>query len=184
MESGVVNEVKRLSCGIVIVNDDHELLLCHVTGHDHWDLPKGGIDPGESPIEAALRETREETGLLLDAADLLELGRYDYGARKALHLFAARVTRFEVDRLSCESHFSQRWSGLRLPEMDDYGWFAFPRAAALCAPKMARVLGQTLDLPAMPRRISRLATARFAPAHVGQARLAPAGHASAFAFAP
>ena len=32
---------RRLSCGIVIVNDARELLLCHVTGHDHWDLPKG-----------------------------------------------------------------------------------------------------------------------------------------------
>lgn len=29
----------------------------------HWDLPKGKIDPGESPQEAALREVEEETGL-------------------------------------------------------------------------------------------------------------------------
>lgn len=29
----------------------------------HWDLPKGKIDPGERPAEAALREVREETGL-------------------------------------------------------------------------------------------------------------------------
>jgi len=48
---------------------------------------------------------------------------------------------------------------------------------------MARVLGQTLDLAAMPRRISRLAQTRFAPPHVGQARLAPAAHASAYAYA-
>jgi len=39
---------RRLSCGVVIVNDAHELLLCHVTGHDHWDLPKGGAMAGET----------------------------------------------------------------------------------------------------------------------------------------
>lgn len=29
----------------------------------HWDLPKGKIDPGEKPLEAALREIGEETGI-------------------------------------------------------------------------------------------------------------------------
>ena len=45
---------RRLSCGIVIVNDARELLLCHVTGHDHWDLPKGGAMDGETALRAAL----------------------------------------------------------------------------------------------------------------------------------
>ena len=31
--------MKTLSCGIVIVNAQHELLLCHVTGAWHWDIP-------------------------------------------------------------------------------------------------------------------------------------------------
>ena len=50
---------RKLSCGIVILNDAAELLLCHVTGHDHWDLPKGGAMAGETPLQAALRETAE-----------------------------------------------------------------------------------------------------------------------------
>jgi 8-oxo-dGTP pyrophosphatase MutT (NUDIX family) len=29
----------------------------------HWALPKGAIDPGESPAETAVREVREETGV-------------------------------------------------------------------------------------------------------------------------
>ena len=66
---------KRLSCGVVILNPDRELLLCHVTGQNHWDLPKGGIDVGETPMQAALRETREESGLRLEAETLLDLGR-------------------------------------------------------------------------------------------------------------
>lgn len=37
-----------------------------------WDLPKGHVDPGESDLECALRETHEETGIQTDNIDLLE----------------------------------------------------------------------------------------------------------------
>jgi len=39
----------------------HYLLLHNARGH--WDFPKGGIDPGESKVEAALRELKEEAGI-------------------------------------------------------------------------------------------------------------------------
>ena len=106
---------KRLSCGVVILNDAAELLLCHVTGHEHWDLPKGGKALGELPLDAALRETQEETSLQLDSAALLDLGRLPYRPRKDLHLFAARLPRFDPARLWCESEFADSPSGKRLP---------------------------------------------------------------------
>lgn len=40
----------------------------------HWDLPGGGIDPGETPLACGLRELTEETGLVL-TADRLSGGR-------------------------------------------------------------------------------------------------------------
>jgi 8-oxo-dGTP pyrophosphatase MutT (NUDIX family) len=131
---------RRLSCGVVILNADRELLLCHVTGQNHWDLPKGGIDSGETPLQAALRETREETGLRLSAEALLDLGRFEYTGKKDLHLFATRMARFDIAHLHCESHYVDRPSGRSLPEMDGYGWFAFDRIAALCTAKMTAVL--------------------------------------------
>jgi len=144
---------KRISCGVVVVNDDAELLLCHVTGQDHWDLPKGGLDEGETPLQAALRETREETGLALDAAALLDLGRMPYRARKDLHLFATRLARIDPGLLSCESRFSDATTGARLPEMDGFGWFPFAEIPQLCSPKLVAVLTQRLDLPGLLARL-------------------------------
>ncbi|MBC8055421.1 MAG: NUDIX hydrolase [Rhizobiales bacterium] len=137
---------KRLSCGVVILNPDRELLLCHVTGQNHWDLPKGGIDPGETPLDAALRETREESGLLLSAETLLDLGRFTYTNKKNLHLFACLMPRLDLKALRCESRYLDRYSGRQMPEMDGYGWFAFDRVATLCTPKMGQLLGNRIDL--------------------------------------
>ncbi len=144
---------KRTSCGVVVVNDDAELLLCHVTGQDHWDLPKGGLNEGETPLQAALRETREETGLTLDAAGLLDLGRMPYRTRKDLHLFATRLPRIDPGLLSCESRFSDSATGARLPEMDGFGWFPFSEIPQRCSAKLAAVLTQRLDLPGLLTRL-------------------------------
>lgn len=153
-------QLKRLSCGVVILNPERELLLCHVTGQNHWDLPKGGIDTHETPLEAAVRETREESGLRLAPDALLDLGRFRYTAKKDLHLFAALTPRIALSDLRCESHCTDRHSGRELPEMDGFGWFAFQRVAQLCTPKMALVLGERVGLDqVLDRLLSRPALA-------------------------
>ncbi len=140
---------RTLSCGIVVLLASHELLLCHVTGQRQWDLPKGSIEAGETPCDAALRETREETGLSLAPAALVDLGRHDYTASKDLHLFACLSERIDPRSMECTSCFVERRSGRTRPEMDGFGWFSFDRIGALCNPPLARLLGSAIDLAAV-----------------------------------
>jgi putative (di)nucleoside polyphosphate hydrolase len=54
----------RAGAGAVILNNQAQVLAMkrkHTS--DSWQLPQGGLNPGESPLEAALREIREETGI-------------------------------------------------------------------------------------------------------------------------
>jgi ADP-ribose pyrophosphatase YjhB (NUDIX family) len=51
------------SVNVVVVNDDDQILLIRRTDNGNWAVPGGGIDLGESMTQAAIRETREETGI-------------------------------------------------------------------------------------------------------------------------
>jgi 8-oxo-dGTP pyrophosphatase MutT (NUDIX family) len=54
----------EIASGVVLVYDSRpEILLLHEASEDRWCFPKGHVDPGESLETAAIRETREETGI-------------------------------------------------------------------------------------------------------------------------
>ena len=131
-----------LSCGVLLFNEHDELFLAHATGNRHWDVPKGLCEPGETPLAAALRETREETGLRLDDAGWLDLGRHAYRPGKDLHLFARRVSTVDVSVADCvcTSTFVHARSGKPLPEADAFGWFGLDQLAGRCAKSMSTLL--------------------------------------------
>jgi 8-oxo-dGTP pyrophosphatase MutT (NUDIX family) len=53
----------KVSAGAAIFDDDGRILLVKRTSDGTWGFPAGGVDPNESASEAAIRETREETGI-------------------------------------------------------------------------------------------------------------------------
>ncbi|MCU1412241.1 MAG: mismatch repair protein MutT [Rhodoglobus sp.] len=55
-------DIRVAAYGVIV--REGRVLLAHWNAGDHggWTLPGGGIDPGEDPADAAVREIREETG--------------------------------------------------------------------------------------------------------------------------
>ncbi|MFD0851175.1 NUDIX domain-containing protein [Actinomadura adrarensis] len=51
------------SVNVVVENDNGEILMIRRTDNDNWAVPGGAIDLGESVTQAAVRETKEETGI-------------------------------------------------------------------------------------------------------------------------
>jgi ADP-ribose pyrophosphatase YjhB (NUDIX family) len=51
------------SVNVVVTNDDGEVLLIRRTDNQNWAVPGGAIDLGESMVQAAVRETKEESGV-------------------------------------------------------------------------------------------------------------------------
>ena len=49
------------SCGAVIFEGDKVLVIQQVKGH--WGFPKGHVEDGETEVETAIREIKEETNL-------------------------------------------------------------------------------------------------------------------------
>lgn len=56
------NLTEEISCGAFVISDNKVLLVKHKNG-EHWDCPKGHIEPGETKEQTAIREVYEETGI-------------------------------------------------------------------------------------------------------------------------
>lgn len=65
----------RKSAGGIVFNNEGKLLLVSQRG-DSWSLPKGHVNEGETVLEAAVREIREESGIE-ELQYIKELGSYE-----------------------------------------------------------------------------------------------------------
>lgn len=50
------------SCGCIVMNEKNEILLVHHNA-GHWGLPKGHMEEGETEVDTAIREVKEETNI-------------------------------------------------------------------------------------------------------------------------
>lgn len=131
---------KKKSAGIVLYRLSHgelEVFLVHPGGpywarkdEGAWSIPKGVLQEGEEPIQAAMREFAEETGTPV-TGELLALHPIRQANGKVIYAWAVDG---DFDPATLRSNlFSIEWpprSGVTqaFPEVDRGGWFSLPVA--------------------------------------------------------
>lgn len=138
------------SAGILLKCGD-EFFLVHATGCQKmqgWGIPKGRVDKGETPEQAAVRETKEECGLTVSPSDIKFLTIIDYNSRdevgpvrKFLHVFLCEVSPEVMDyKFYCDSYFTDRKnSNIKIPEIDDFGWFKLDKGRKIATKSFKQV---------------------------------------------
>ena len=107
-----------------------------------WMIPKGTIEPGEAPAEAALREFAEETGTQLSSVPF-PLATIRQSGGKIVEAFAVEG---DLDAAAVRSNeFEAEWpprSGRRqrFPEVAEARWMSFAEARALMLPSQLPLL--------------------------------------------
>lgn len=132
----------KISCGVLIINEQNEILLGHVTGQKHFDIPKGILDENESYLDCAIRECQEETGFNLDKTRMIDCGLFDYLKDKKLYLFQYNVNKSEIDesKLVCNSFFEHFYTKKLTPEVDGFEWVNTNNIKEKCAKNMGNLL--------------------------------------------
>ena len=107
-----------LSAGVAVVRRGEEgWLLLVLRAYRNWDFPKGGVEPGETPMQAALRETREESGVtdlgFRWGEDWRETGPYGK-TRKVARYYLAETRQTDITlpispQLGHPEHHEWRW---------------------------------------------------------------------------
>jgi ADP-ribose pyrophosphatase YjhB (NUDIX family) len=59
------------SANVVVTNEHDEVLMIRRTDNGNWALPGGGMDPGETLTDTAVREVEEETGIRCEVTGLV-----------------------------------------------------------------------------------------------------------------
>jgi len=126
---------EKLSCGIVLAREaDGGWYTLMLRAYHHWDFPKGIREPGEEPLEAALREVQEETSIddvAFDWGDrYFETGPYSRG--KVARYYIARTGQEQVEMgISPETGE---------PEHHEWRWVSFDQAYDIGSPRVRQIV--------------------------------------------
>ncbi|MBN1240504.1 MAG: NUDIX domain-containing protein [Gammaproteobacteria bacterium] len=126
---------RKLSAGVAVTRettDGARFLL--LRAYRNWDFPKGLVEPGEDPLDAAIRETREETGIgdleFAWGTDFIETPPYGGG----------KIARYYVARTRLETPVLAAHPALGRPEHHEYRWTDLGEALRLTVPRIQAVV--------------------------------------------
>ena len=126
---------RRLSAGVVVVREtDDGARLLLLRAYRNWDFPKGQVEPGEDALAAAIRETREETGV----DDLEFAWGHDYS--ETAPYARDKVARYYVARTRAERIILPVDPTLGRPEHHEYRWVDLTEAFELTPPRLRSVI--------------------------------------------
>jgi 8-oxo-dGTP pyrophosphatase MutT (NUDIX family) len=127
--------VKVLSCGVVPVRfASGEWKLLVLRAYRNWDFPKGIVESNEDPLDAAKRETLEETGI----DDLDFVFGEDY--KETVPYANNKVARYYVAETRSEEITLPVSAEIGRPEHDEWRWVTCEEAEDLLPPRLAHVL--------------------------------------------
>ncbi len=119
----------------IIFDEQGGVLLCHRRDMDAWNLPGGGIEPGELPTEAAIREVKEETGLDVDIERLIGVYGKPDKPNSLVFSFLCSVTGGQLALTN---------------ESDDTRYFAINNIPPNTFPRQVERIHDALRLPSQP----------------------------------
>ena len=136
---------RRFSAGVVVVHvADGAVQFLLLRAYKNWDFPKGLVEPGEQPLDAAKREVREETtleNLAFDwGTDYLDTGPYNKG----------KISRYYLARSDATKVHLPVNPELGFPEHQEARWVGFETALTMVSPRLKPVVQWASDLIATP----------------------------------
>jgi 8-oxo-dGTP pyrophosphatase MutT (NUDIX family) len=131
----------------VLITYKTMMLVGQAGYYGNYDIFKGSINKGETPIQGALRELYEESGLKLVPEVLQYLGKYEY-ERKVLHLYHYELSRFiNSDVFHCKSMVPALISptGKSYPEMVHFKWIPIPKLTTYLNLKLSNIIYDAIE---------------------------------------
>jgi 8-oxo-dGTP pyrophosphatase MutT (NUDIX family) len=128
-------EIKQLSCGVIPARfawGEWQVLV--LRAYKNWDFPKGMVNPNEDPLDAAKRETEEETGI----TDLEFVFGEDF--KETVPYAGNKVARYYVAETRMEQITLPVSKELGRPEHDEWRWVTCDEAEDLLPPRLTHVL--------------------------------------------